>query len=335
MSVDGDKRQLRVLWLTPDKSEHISVGRQRIAEGLEQRGYDVTLRGTTVKTVFTALWERGQYDVLIGTTRAGAIAGACVAHIVGQPFIVDHVDPIRQFETTHPRWLSVPVRWLEEIAFSVADHVLYVYEEEQSRVCRFADSVTKTDLGVAYDQFAEPSTEIIDAARSRLSALDPNEHVLIYVGGLEPIYHISPLLDAMRLLDDWTLVVLGTGSLEAAAQRAADEQPNIEYLGTVPHEEVPGYLHAVDVGICLVDDPHTLKVLEYGAAGLPVVQLAGRAARFEGLVEFCESTPADIARAVRTAERSSGNGDLQAFAERFDFDAIVDDYVRAIEKAMD
>jgi glycosyltransferase involved in cell wall biosynthesis len=331
MSVDG--RQLRVLWLIPDKSEHISVGRQRIAERLEQRGYDVTLRGTTVETVHTALWERERYDVIIGTTRAGGIAGAFLALIAGQPFVVDHVDPIRQFETTHPCWLSVPVRWLEGIVFSVADHVLYVYAEEQSRICRFADSVTKTDLGVAYDRFAEPSTEIINAARSRLSAFDLNEHVLTYVGGLEPIYHISALLDAMRLLDDWTLVVLGTGSLEAAVQRAADEQPNVEYLGTVPHEEVPGYLHAVDVGVCLVDDPHTLKVLEYGAAGLPVVQLAGRAARLEGLVEFCEATPSDIARAVRTAE--GGNGDLRAFAEQFDFDAIADDYVRAIEKTVD
>lgn len=129
MSVD---REPGVLWFTPEKPEHISVGRQRIAERLEQRGYDVTVRGTTVRTLLTALRERGRYDVVIGTTRAGAIAGTLVSLITGQPFVVDHVDPIRQFETTHPRWLSLPVRWLEQLAFSVADHVLYVYAEEKS-----------------------------------------------------------------------------------------------------------------------------------------------------------------------------------------------------------
>lgn len=111
--------RLRVLWLTPDKPENISVGRRRIAEQLRQQGYDVTLRGTTLRTLLAALRERGQYDLVIGTTRAGAIAGTILTLVDG-PLIVDHVDPIRQFETTHPWWLSGPVRWLEQFAFTGA-----------------------------------------------------------------------------------------------------------------------------------------------------------------------------------------------------------------------
>jgi hypothetical protein len=335
--VNTDGRPLRVLWLTPDKPETISVGRQRIAERLEQRDYDVTIRGTTRETLLTELRERERFDVVIGTTRAGAIAGILLTLAGGPPLVVDHVDPIRQFEVTHPRWLAALVRRLELVAFTVADHVLYVYSEEKPRVQRFSSSITKTDLGVAYAQFEDSSADIVGAAQSQISALDPNEHILIYVGGLEPIYHISALLDAMRLLDDWTLVVLGTGSLETEVQRAAAEQPNIAFLGTVPHEEVPGYLHAADVGISLVDDPHTLKVLEYGAAGLSVVQLAGRAEkRFDGLVEFCEPSPADIAQAVRATEQSSATDTehLREFAAQFDFDEIADDYAEAIEIAV-
>jgi len=45
----------RVLWLTPDKPDNISVGRQRIADHLETRGFDVTLRGTTPRTVLRSL----------------------------------------------------------------------------------------------------------------------------------------------------------------------------------------------------------------------------------------------------------------------------------------
>lgn len=328
----GKDRTQSVLWFTPDKPEHISVGRQRIAERLDGWGYDVALRGTTPKTLFSALCERDQYDVVIGTTRAGAIAGILVTLISGSSLIVDHVDPIRQFEATHPWWLAGPVRWLEQFAFAVAAHVLYVYPEEKRRIGRFASSVSKTDLGVAYDRFADPSTETIEDARSRLSGFD-SENVLIYVGGLEPIYHITTLLNAMPLLDDWTLVVLGAGSLEEEVRAAAEEQPNIAYLGTVSHERVTGYLHASDVGICLVDDPYTLKILEYGAAGLGVVQLAGRAeSRFEDGVEFCEPTPPDIARAVRTAQESTDTAALRSFTAQFDFEEIAADYANAIEK---
>lgn len=330
MSAD---RSLRVLWLTPDKPDHISVGRHRIAEQLERCGYDVTLQGTTLRTLFASLWKRAHYDVVIGTTRAGAIAGTLLTLVDG-PLIVDHIDPIRQFEATHSWWLAGPVRWLEQLAFAAAAHVLYVYPEEKRRVERFASSVSETDLGVSYSRFADPPPETLEAARSRLGA---PENVLIYVGGLEPIYHITELLAAMRQLDGWTLVVLGAGSLESEVRRAADEHGNIEYLGTVTHEEVPGYLHAADVGICLVDDPHTLKVLEYGAAGLSVVQLAGRAeARFGNRVEFCEPSPVDIARAVRTAGKTeTDTAELQAFVKRFDFAEISEKYANAIERAVD
>lgn len=321
----------RVLWFVPDKPDRISVGRRRIAERLKADGYRVTQCGTTVGTVWSAVAHRGQYDAVIGTTRAGAIAGALLAVLGGPPLVIDHVDPIGQFETTHPWWLAVPVRWLERVAFAIADHVLYVYAEERERVRRSAGSVSTTDLPIMYDRFADPSPKRVADARERLSTLDA-DRILIYVGGLEPIYHISELLNAMSVLSGWTLVVLGTGSLESEVQRAATERSNIVYLGTVPHEEVPGYLHAADVGVCLVDDPHTLKVLEYGAAGLPVVHLAGRAEqRLEGLVTFTDPTPEGIARAVRSTADSTGTEELRAFARQFDVGAVATDYASAIE----
>ncbi|UPM42578.1 glycosyltransferase [Halocatena salina] len=324
------KSEPRVLWFTPDKPERISVGRHRITERLEEIGYRVTLRGTTIETVLSAVWHRGRYDAVIGTTRAGTMAGMVLSALGGPPLIIDHVDPIRQFETTHPWWVAVPVRWLERIAFAVAAHVLYVYAEEHDRVSQFAESVSNTDLPVEYDRFADPPTERVVTAHERLSSLEGR--TLIYVGGLEPVYHISELLDAMSVLSAWTLVVLGTGSLEPEVRRAATEQSNVVYLGTVPHEDVPGYLHAADVGVCLVDDPHTLKILEYGAAGLPVVQLAGRAeSRLDGLVTFCDPTPADIARAVRSAASSPTSEELRAFARQFDVTTVADDYANAIE----
>lgn len=319
-----------VLWLTPDKPADISVGRQRIADHLSSDGLDVTIRGTTPKTLWRSLREAGRYDVVVGTTRAGAIAGALLRLATGTPLVVDHVDPIRQFEENNPRWLAEIVRRLENVAFRVADHALYVYAEERARVGRFA-SATKTDLGVEFDRFETPSAEARSRAESTLEAHDA-ERVAIYVGGLEPIYRVRELLAAATALEDegWTLVVLGTGSLSDLVERAAATRENVVFPGTVPHEDVPGYLHAADVGVCLVDDPHTLKVLEYGAAGLPTVQVRGRAEdRFDGLVEFCDPTPDGIARAV---ERAAGTDPdpLRSFARGFDWAEIAETYKEVI-----
>ncbi|RKD98074.1 glycosyltransferase [Halopiger aswanensis] len=328
-----------VLWLTPDKPEDISVGRQRIATHLEESGVDVTLRGTTSKTVLQSLRDAGQYDVIIGTTRAGAIAGTAIKLATGTPLIVDHIDPIRQFEENNPRWLATIVRQLENVAFRVADRVLYVYDEEANRVNRFG-TATKTALGVDFDRFANPDPDIVERAESALEGTVA-ENVAIYVGGLEPIYHVRDLLAAATRLDEsWTLLVLGTGSLSEQVERAAASHDNIVYPGTVPHEVIPGYLHAADVGVCLVDDPHTLKVLEYGAAGLPTVQVRGRAEeRFDGLVEFCDPTPDSIARAIERAgtEQTGSTGSsqstttgLQSFAREFDWAEIAETYKNTI-----
>jgi glycosyltransferase involved in cell wall biosynthesis len=316
----------RALWLTPDKPANISVGRRRIADELESFGIDVRLRGTTPRTLLASLRERGEYDVVLGTTRSGAFAGTLL-RLLGTPLVVDHIDPIRQFADTHPRSLSLAVRTAENLSLRLADHTLYVYDEERERVSRYARAATQTDLGVNYERFADPDPAVVTQARERLheAGID-DERVAIYVGGLEPIYHIRELLAAMEYLDGWTLVVLGTGSLTSVVERAA-ERGNIVFLGTVPHESIPGYLHAADVGVSLVDDPHTLKVLEYAAAGLSVVQARGRAeARFGEYAEFCEPVPRKVAVAIKRAGEHGGQREFREYASRFDYERVAETY---------
>jgi len=321
-----------VLWFTPDKPEDISVGRRMIARHLRTEGFDVELRGTTPETVARSAPPAGSYDVLVGTTRAGAFAATALAKLHGLPLVIDHVDPIRQFETTHPRWLSAPVRVAENASFRLADHVLYVYEEEHERVERRADA-TKTALGLEYERFASPAPDAVERSREELAARGVDGPVAIYVGGLEPIYGIETLLDAVARLDAWTLVVLGTGSLEGRVERADRRREDVEYLGVVPHEAVPGYLRAADVGVSLVDDPHTLKVLEYAAAGLAVVQAAGRAeARFGDAVTYCQTMPEAVAAAIERADERGPSDELREFVRQFDWARIADTYASVLRR---
>lgn len=318
-----------ILWLTPDKPDNISVGRQRIASRLRQAGHAVTVRGTTPGTVRQSIGERGRYDAVVGVTRSGAFAGVAVAGLHRIPLVVDHIDPISQFAETERRWLTPFVRVGENVSFRIASHVMYVYEEEETRVRRYSPDATKTALGVDYDRIANPSDRIERRAEALLADYDLRENVAIYVGGLEPLYNLEPLLTSLDSLADWSLVIAGAGTLEDTVRRSADGE-RIAFLGTVDHELVPGLLHAADVGVSLVDDPHTLKVLEYGAAGLPVLQLAGRAEhRFEDRVTYCEADPESIAEGIRTASERSGE-QLHDYVSQFDWGRIAQSYEQVL-----
>jgi len=313
-----------VLWLTPDKPANISVGRQRIAEQLRDAGFNVVVRGTTRETVATSLRERGAYDAVVGVTRIGAFAGLLVSTVHRIPLIVDHIDPIRQFAETDSRLLAPFVALAENITFRLAEHVLYVYEEERPRVQRYSTGATKTDLGVDFDPIANPSPKVVERANELLPA-DLRSNVAIYIGGLEPLYNIEPLLESVDHLDDWSLVIAGAGSLEDRVRERADGD-QIVFVGSVEHELIPGLLSAADVGVSLVDDPHTLKVLEYGAAGLSVVQVDGcTRERFEDRVIYCRPTPELIADAIRTAGDKDGDR-LRSFARQFDWGEIAATY---------
>lgn len=188
------------------------------------------------------------------------------------------------------------------------------------------------DLGIEFDLFANPPAWTIADANQRLD-LDETTNVAIYIGGLEPIYHIKEMLKAFEEVDDWTLLVLGTGSLEFLVESSAGKHENIRFLETVSHEKVPGYVHCADVGLCLVDDPHTLKTVEYLATGIPVVQLDGRARRrFGDHVYYCDSHPDDIERAVRDAAATGAAEAGREFASQFGWSPLLDIYEDVIRE---
>lgn len=325
--------RLHVLWYRPDKPDDVSVGRHRIAAVLRERGHRVDVRNATVADFRSVLRERP--DVVVGTTRLGAFVGAWKRLLHGTPLVVDHIDPIDQLGREHNRATVAAVAVGEALAFRLAAHVMVVYERELPRVRRHANAVTHTRLGVDFDRFADPDDAVLRRAADRLDGVvDPDANLVTYVGGLEPEYNLDVAVAAMDHLDGWQLLILGDGSDRGLVERAAAERDDVVYPGTVPHEEMPGILAAADVGICLLDDPNTLKLLEYAAAGLPAVNLDGAAReRFGDLVEYCSLDPADVARAVRSAAANAPVEAFRSFAADHGWDAIATEYERVLAAA--
>jgi glycosyltransferase involved in cell wall biosynthesis len=325
---------MKILWLRPKKPDNISVGRHCLASILRERGHEVEVKDTAFSDIISLDLSGFSPDVIIGVTRLGAFVGALEKKRHGIPLLVDHIDPIYQMKEREG-WLKyIVAAQMEKFAFKNADHVMVVYEEEIPRVRRYNEEITHTDLGVEYKVFADPETEAIEKARSKIAEVGWSEkNILIYVGGLETTYNISEMVESMEYLDDeWVLLILGDGSLREYVERVDEERQDVCYLGTVPHEMVPGFIHESDVGVSLVDDRNSLKILEYGAAGLPVVSAKGDPEQlFEGMVEFCEPEPEDVARAVPKAYTDGSSDKLHKLTKRHSWKRIASVYEEAIQ----
>lgn len=320
-----------IIWLVPNKPENISTGRQRIADGLRERGFSVILTDDRKTALRKTVSEKP--DVLMTTTAAGGLVGP-PTKITGTKYVVDYVDPILQMYHSSNYVDARLATTLQHFAFTVADGILYVYEEESLRVNRFETPIQKTTLGVDYDKFANPVADSVRQANEVLQRCTnriPNDFA-IYIGGLESIYNIDALIQSAED-HGFELVIAGTGEYSGLVSDAAVRSGNIHYLGVIEHELIPGLLSKANCGICLVDDPHTVKVLEYGAAGLPIVHLEGRAEPVlpNSGVHFTSDESDEIARTVDSANKTTDTTQLQDYAQRHDYERVIDDYESVLE----
>lgn len=150
--------------------------------------------------------------------------------------------------------------------------------------------------GVNFEHFATPR-----AVPPEIAAL-PHPRIG-FAGGVSEACDVDLLRALAAEFPDGSVVLVGPVSIDLTRLEVA----NIHVLGRVAYEELPAYVQAFDVGIVpYVLNPWTeavdpLKLLEYLAAGLPVVSTAlPEARKYADVVAVAESQAAFV-EAVRSA----------------------------------
>jgi teichuronic acid biosynthesis glycosyltransferase TuaH len=145
----------------------------------------------------------------------------------------------------------------------------------------------------------------------------------------------APLLEAIARRDRSLLLIgprqstFDLGSVERLLAR-----PNVEWLEGRPYESLPAYFGGTDVGIVPYTDTafnrasFPLKILEYLAAGLPVVSTDLPAVRWLGTEHVRIANTADAFADAVDAAIADGTGDdarakRQAFAREHDWERRV------------
>ena len=177
------------------------------------------------------------------------------------------------------RRLLVKATWtfLERRALAVTDVVLVTGEQDANEIFRLHSALPRTLLVRNMPLLPGPISP--DEAFLRGLCIPFGKQVVLYVGGLQEGRGLRQLVEAIRMLDDAVLLLIGRGSIEKELKLMAADIPNkVIFAGAIDSERVLSIAAACDVGIALVEPisrSYELalpsKLFEYKMSGLPVV----------------------------------------------------------------
>ncbi|MFD1685876.1 glycosyltransferase family protein [Halobellus litoreus] len=335
-------KEITVLWLRPSTGENVSVRRERIAEHLEKKNVQVTICDTSGLDAFGAISEvlSTEYDVIIGNVRIGLYLGYALSIALRKPLIGDVSDSIE--DLNH---LPAPVYG------SIRAFEWWVLARSQTCFFVEADSYeTAKDRGlhpilarnaVDYDRFRYPSSKSKDQAHKALKeggvALD--NPIAIYIGSMVPHYYLSEIGDAAERTPGWEFVFIGKDR-GAGIQEIVSERENAHFLGSFEYDLIPGFLYHGSAGLCLADREQPLKIMEYGAAGLPTLGYNGKLRKnfSDDELVFVDADPAEISDVLRRLSSdnklaSMYGENLQQKAKEHSWKAVAEQYYEQIVKA--
>lgn len=275
---------MRILWLRPSKGDNISVRRERIAEKLRSRGYEIDIRDSSGLDAVGAIKQAitGKYDVISGNVRMGLYLGYPLARLLRTPFIGDVSDPLSDISDL-PSPLFRLLEQYEWFVLNRADTAVFVYKSDYRKALdRNIRHAKRLPNAVDYEQFADPAEAAVSEAAEILAkqGVNLNKPIAIYIGVFSSNYCIKPLLETALRATDWEFVFLGEGELKDTVESYAENTENVYYPGALPYRLMPGFLSHADVGFCFKDAEQPLKLKEYGAAGLPIIVRPGKLSKW-------------------------------------------------------
>lgn len=235
------------------------------------------------------VYQRHGRFVIAGALLARALRVSLVLEYNGsEVWIANHWDPAR-----FPPWL----RMAEEISLRAATTIVVVSEALKTELITRGipqERILVNPNGVDPSKFCPCG---YDREKLRQKLTFDVQHVVVAFVGTFSYWHGIPILQAViqkllaatesaglseHVASNLRFLLIGSGPLQAemrAALEKYEKQGRVFFAGTVPHDEVPGYLDAADILV----SPHVpmpdgrpfigspTKLFEYMAMGKAIV----------------------------------------------------------------
>ena len=297
---------MNVLWLRPSNrwgGENVSSRRERIAEHLQEMGVTVDLVDASGLDALTAMRKAisGDYDVIVGTVRVGVPIGYFLSKILRKPFVASVSDPLESQDYLSPPLYKLVCR-VEWSVLKRADDVFFVESKSYENALERGIEGGMARNAANYEMFAEPDEEVIKEAKELLQehGVDTDKNIAIYIGSLTQNGHFDEITEAAKTMSDWEFVFVGE-DWGANISELVDGVQNAHFLGSYEHRLMPGFLYHSSAALCLVDTEMSLKINEYGAAGLPTLGYPGKQKKVfsEDELIYVDSNPQNISEELQ------------------------------------
>jgi len=167
-------------------------------------------------------------------------------------------------------WLGLESRLLPKLkeAITVSAPIAWSYQEKYGTPFRVV-----RNLPLSWDAKAKQEVKAMQKASG--------ERIIAYQGALNKGRGLELMIDAMVLLDQWKLVIIGTGDVEAELKSRVASlgmQGRVEFTGRLAPEALRHLTATASLGISLEEDlglsyryalPN--KLFDYIQAGIPVL----------------------------------------------------------------
>jgi glycosyltransferase involved in cell wall biosynthesis len=215
------------------------------------------------------------------------LAAVIAGKLIRRPVFVDFTDFYSDIARTDMPLFSKPLVWLENLVLSQAWRVFVVSDVMRDHLIEVKKLPPAKVLVVPDGTDAQTFRPGLDgAAVRRKLGLEDKTPLIIFHGdikhddGVDVLMHV--LADVVKVRPDARLLILGGGG----PYFSTVIRPLITSLGLgdhvltpgwIPHQEVPAYLNACDIGAMTMratlnhDNYLSFKLFEYWGCGLPVV----------------------------------------------------------------
>lgn len=261
------------------KSLRRSVG-ERADRTLSNELYSLLIN-SSIHEGLVSLEQEGQLDALYERYSLWSVAGLRFARSRRIPFLLEVNAPLVQEQEIYRQLqMKEAAEGIERFLFTEADAVFVPSGELKSYILsRVGDRrrLYVTPNGVDMARFSDRRASGVSAESS-----DSERFSVVFVGSLKPWHGVSILVQAFervrQSIPEARLLVVGDGPVRCEVEelRSRLGPETVLLTGEVPHQEVPRWLEKADVGVAPYPDLEDfyfspLKVVEYMAAGLPVV----------------------------------------------------------------
>ena len=236
----------------------------------------------------------------------------------------------------------------DELTPGMTDRLRRIFRDAEARVLARADLVfawsepIRDRLAARHANVKLASAAVdVDLFARAAGSVAPAPRVAVYAGNLDERFDSELVAGAAARLPDWRFLLAGPADADAAGRLAAVE--NLDLAGPIPHREIPRLVAGGSVGLMpyrrgtFAETAFPIKLVEYLAAGLPVVSSAILAAeRLADEIRLGEA-PESFAAAIEAAAESDSPEARQrrmALAGPYSWDRRIDEMEAAIDEVV-